>query len=342
MVNIEELKTEAERVLKDGKVKYIIGYRQSSNHLLAAPAFFKNPDEIKNLIWDPSCLHNLVKFLPDEKRRKNREKKPDERPVGLMVKGCDSRAVNVLLQEKFINRDDVYLFGVSCENSGVIDEKRIISKLNGKGINQVEFKNSKIMVTTEDQTLELPIKDFLADRCRECKANFPVVYDILLGEKTKRSNPEPYESLKAIDDLSQEERWNFWKEQLGKCIRCYACRSVCPMCFCDECVVDTISFAISADTTAEEKAQRIKWIDKSPVTSENFGYHLIRALHLAGRCIDCGECERVCPLAIPIRFLNKKLEKVAKELFDYDVGFDPEQASLVSCFKDDDPEDFIR
>jgi hypothetical protein len=50
----------------------------------------------------------------------------------------------------------------------------------------------------------------------------------------------------------------------------------------------------------------------------------------------------VCPVDIPIRFLNKKLEKVAKELFDYKAGLDPEQPSLVSSFKDEDPEDFIR
>jgi formate dehydrogenase subunit beta len=197
-------------------------------------------------------------------------------------------------------------------------------------------------VTTKDGKTKIPALEILAERCLECKANFPVIYDVFLGEKTKRQPDNPFHSLEKIESLSKEERWKFWKEQLSKCVRCYACRSVCPMCYCDECVVDTINFAVTADTTAEEKAQKIKWLEKSPVLSENFVYHFIRAIHLAGRCIDCAECERVCPLDIPIRLLNKKLEKAAKELFDYDAGFDPDRPSLVASFRDEDPEDFIR
>ncbi|MCK4494942.1 MAG: 4Fe-4S dicluster domain-containing protein, partial [Candidatus Aminicenantes bacterium] len=207
----------------------------------------------------------------------------------------------------------------------------------------VEFdEKNNFIITTLDGKSKVPADEILAERCLECRANFPVINDILFGEKVDRKSDNRFKSLEKIESLSKEKRWGFWKEQLDKCIRCYACRSVCPMCYCDECVVDTINFAVTADTTAEEKAQRIKWVEKSPATSENFVYHLVRAIHLAGRCIDCGECERVCPMDIPLRFLNKKMEKEAKELFDYDAGFDPDQPSLVSCFKDEDPEDFIR
>jgi formate dehydrogenase subunit beta len=343
MVNIEDLRNEARRILKEGKVKYVIGYAKNQNGLMPVPVFVKDPEDVEKLIWDPTCIHNLAKFLSDEKKRKAKEKKPDERPVGIVVKGCDSRAIVVLLQEKYITRDDVHILGISCEGSGVIDEKKLAKTLKGKKAESVDLdEKGDFVVSTKDGKIKVPAEELSAERCLECRANYPVIYDILLGDKTRKKVDAPFQSLDKMESMTEEERWAFWQEQISKCIRCYACRSVCPMCYCDECVVDTINFAVTADTSADEKAGRIKWIEKSPVPSENFVYHLVRAIHLAGRCIDCAECERVCPLDIPLRFLNKKLEKEAKELFGYDAGFDPDEPSLVSSFKDEDPEDFIR
>ncbi len=343
MAKIDDLKDEARKLLQSGKLKYIIGYGARSNGWPAAPLFIKNPDDVDKLIWDPTCVHNLVRFLVDEKRRKSREKQPDKRPVGVVVKGCDSRAIVVLLQEKFIERNDVYILGVSCEKAGVVDDAKLAKKLAGKRAESIEIDDrNRFVITAGGVKLEVPVEELLAERCLECRANFPVIYDVLSGEKTKRQVEKPFGSVDKVESLPVEERWKFWKEQLDKCIRCYACRSACPMCYCDECVVDSINLAVSADTTADEKARRIKWIQRSAASSENIIYHLVRAVHLGGRCIDCGECERVCPLDIPLRFLNKKLEKAAKELFDYEVGFDPELPALISSFRDDDPQDFIR
>jgi formate dehydrogenase subunit beta len=343
MAKIDELKEEARKLLREGKVKYIIGYATGTDGCSAVPAFIKTPEDVDRLVWDPTCVHNLTRFLVDEKRRKAGSKKPDTRPVGLFVKGCDSRAVVVLLQEKFINREDVYSLGVSCEQAGVIDDRKLAKKLKGKKPKKVELgDNDVFVITTEDGKLEVPVGELLAERCLECRANFPVVFDVMTGDKTKKAVEKPFGSLDKIESLPAEERWRFWKEQLDKCIRCYACRSVCPMCYCDECVVDSINLAVTADTPAEEKAQRIKWIQRSSEHSENFVYHFVRAIHLGGRCIDCGECERACPLDIPLRFLNKKLEKEARELFGYEAGFDAALPALIACFRDEDPQDFIR
>ena len=290
MVNVEDLRKEAKRILKEGKVKYVIGYERGQNGLMPKPAFIKDPEDVDRLIWDSTCVHNLVKFLVDEKKRKAGEKKPDERPVGIVVKGCDSRAIMVLLQEKYIDREDVHILGISCERNGVIDEKKLANKLKGKNAESIELdEKGNFVITVQGGTIKVQAEELLAERCLECPANYPVVYDLLLGDKTKKKVDEPFKSLEKLESLSEKERWAFWTEQLAKCIRCYACRSVCPMCYCDECVVDTINFAVTADTTASEKAGKIKWVEKSPVPSENFVYHMVRAMHLAGRCNDSGE-----------------------------------------------------
>ncbi len=343
MVNLEDLRKEAERVLAEGIVRYVIGFGRGTNGALTIPLFITEPERARELVWNPLCVYNLSLFLVEDKKRRAREKNPDARPVGIVVKGCDSRAINVLLQEKFIKREDVFLIGVSCENGGVVDRRKLEKKFGGRRVEGIEFSdNEHFGVRIGREHVSVPERELLADRCLECATNSPVVYDVLLGESTEREAPGASSALANLERLSPAERWAFWEGQFKKCIRCYACRSVCPMCYCEECVVDPIDLAVTAETTAEEKSQKIKWLERSPAPSENFVYHLTRAIHLAGRCTDCGECERVCPQKIPIRLLNQKLESESKRLFDYSSGLDPEQPSLVACFRENDPEDFIR
>ena len=125
----------------------------------------------------------------------------------------------------------------------------------------------------------------------------------------------------------EPDRWEYFKNELSKCIRCYACRQICPMCYCPRCVADQVAPS---------------WFSKATSLEGNFVWNVIRAIHLAGRCVDCGECQRACPVGIPLRDINKKIEKDIKELFKYEVGSSVEQKPLLSCFDKNDPEDFIR
>lgn len=52
-------------------------------------------------------------------------------------------------------------------------------------------------------------------------------------------------------------------------------------------------------------------------------FHLGRAYHLAGRCVGCNECERVCPMDIPISLLNRKLVKDVEEAYGFQAGIAP-------------------
>lgn len=342
MVDIEKLRAHAKELLEKGTVGCVMGYRKGTAGMGAAePAFVSRAEEVDSLVWDPTCVHNLAGQL---KKLRKEDGPCRGKPVGIVAKGCDSRALVVLLQEKTIKRSDVHIIGVSCEGTGVVDTRKLVRHLGGARPKQVRFEDGgAIVVTSRLGEVTVPPKEVLADRCLECRVPAPAVHDVLFGEKgVARDYSAAYTGARAMEAKSEEERWGFWERQFTRCLRCYACRSVCPMCYCDECVVDSTAFVVAAGTTADDKANRIKWIERSNSTSENSMYHLTRAIHLAGRCIDCGECERACPVNIPLRLLNTKLEKDAKELFDYEPGVDAELPSLVSSFRDTDPNGFIR
>jgi formate dehydrogenase subunit beta len=71
-------------------------------------------------------------------------------------------------------------------------------------------------------------------------------------------------------------------------------------------------------------------------------FHILRAYHCAGRCTDCGACERVCPVGIPIRQFTKKLNKDAQELFSWEAGLTLDQRPPLDVYQPDDYNDFIR
>jgi ferredoxin len=340
MVEIEKLRAHAKELLEKGKVGSVLGYRRGTAGMGAAePAFVERPEDVDELVWDPTCVHNLASQL-----KRARKELRGGKPVGIVAKGCDSRALVVLLQEKALKREDVHIIGVSCEGTGVVDQRKLARHLAGNRPKQVRFDgDGAFIVTTRLGEVRVPAKEILADRCLECRVPAPAEHDVLFGEKGKaRDYSTAFTGASAMEARSEPERWAFWEGQFERCLRCYACRSVCPMCYCDECVVDSTAFVVAAGTTADDKANRIKWIERSNKSSENSMYHLTRAIHLAGRCIDCGECERACPVNIPLRLLNTKLEKDAKELFDYEPGVDAGLPSLVSSFRDTDPNGFIR
>jgi ferredoxin len=344
MVKIEELRAYAADLLTQGKVKAVLGYRRGTAGAVAEPCTITSAADTASLVWDPTCVNNLALYLVKDRKAQAASKTPDRRPIAIIAKGCDSRAVAVLLQENYFKREDVVVIGVSCEGTGIVDARKLSAKLKGKSASKIEAAGTDSFKVTVGKTeMVIPAAEIMADRCLECRAAFPVLQDVLFGEAVEqRDYAAPFAAAKEAQGASEEERWATWEHHFDRCLRCYACRSVCPMCYCPECVVDSTTFVIVPETTAEEKANRVRWCERSATSSDSAVYHLTRAIHLAGRCVDCGECERVCPVNIPLRLLNTKLEMEAFEMFEYQAGRDVGQSSLMSSFRDEDPNGFIR
>lgn len=150
-----------------------------------------------------------------------------------------------------------------------------------------------------------------AEEAKACGCRKPYPSRVHLGE-TAEPAPER-EAIEELESLSDRERLRFWEEHFSRCIKCYGCRNVCPMCFCEDCALENPQL-----------------VEPGVVPPEFPSFHLIRALDMAGRCVDCGLCEEACPAGIPLRSLYRRMQEVMEERFGYRPGEDPGRRNPLS------------
>ncbi|HNR12439.1 MAG TPA: 4Fe-4S dicluster domain-containing protein [Thermodesulfobacteriota bacterium] len=305
---IEKLKEVVKQILPE--VDVVIGYRQGFDPLHATPAFVTKPEQIDELIWNPLCVHNLTTYLPALAGKKK---------VGVVVKGCDSRTIIQFMQERLIDREKVKVIGVPCR--GVISVKKVSDAVKHQIIEAVSFNGENITVKTRSGEQSFAVLDVAPEKCASCQVMTPLQVDCLAGEPIESDRPEEkwFEDVRELEKQSLEERKAFWEEEFDKCIRCYACRNACPLCVCqDHCIVE------SRDP---------HWVTQQADRTSKFMFHMIHGLHLAGRCTGCSECERVCPMDIPVAKIKKKINMELKELFGYVPGMNPDDKPPLYIFQ---------
>ncbi len=314
----QRLKHEAKALLEQGKVDYIIGFEPGSLKFTTTPLITRDKDSVDRLIINPFIVNNLSAYLTEIKGR-----------VGIVAKGCDSRSIVSLIQDKQVKREDVVILGIPC--SGIIDLIKV-EKLVGKDrdeLDDITRDGDKVVITVGGEKQEYPVGEVLFDNCLGCEFPAPQEYDTLLDESGSLVADKlvSRKGIETLEEMPHEQRWDFWEKEFSRCIKCYACRSVCPACFCERCFVE------------ESEPQ---WITPIPRWQDNLMFQAIRNIHLAGRCTDCGECERACPVNIPLRSLTKEMYDIVDDLYHFKAGMDKEAAPLMTHYEATDPEDFIK
>lgn len=307
----EKLIARAKELLAEGKVQKVVGWRKGLFDYDVTPSVFTSAEDLENnFVFNEFCGANLSKYLVKITREieikksttrmnntmaKQRDPNAQDAPIPsevalVFLKPNDTYSFTQLLKENRITRDDVYAIGVPCQDT-----------LKG------------------------------AEPCGNCAGKKPVSCDEYIGVDPNAEvaqNTARMAEVEKLEAMSEAERFAFWQNEFSRCIRCNACRDICPACTCEKCVFDNNALYTSqkvAETSFEESL-----------------YHIIRAWHVAGRCTDCGECSRVCPENIPLHLINRKYIKDINEIYgEYQAGSDLETKAPMQSFEEDDAEPSI-
>jgi ferredoxin len=317
------IRAKAVELLKSGAVDRILCWKSGDFFYDTSPAFFTDAALLSESVYNAFCGANLSKYLVDIKNASGK--------TLVCLKPCDTYSLNQLLAEHRISRERVFAVGIPCD--GMLDVEKIRER-GIKNIKAIDVSGDTVTVksagvahnTVGEKSLQR--QDVLLEKCLCCKGGKHMVFDELLDTDASGAQSEPLDRFADVSMLERktpEERFAFWRGELSRCIRCNACRNVCPACTCIQCVFDNNRSSV-----------------KTKVSSDDFEdnlYHIIRAYHVAGRCTDCGECARVCPQNIPLHLLNRKFIQDINRLYgDYQAGADAQSLSPLTEYTQGDAE----
>jgi formate dehydrogenase subunit beta len=294
-VNLDKMRDRIKEIVQRDDVKYVIGYEQGSYAWRVSPCFARTSEDVEKLIFSPLCTQNLVTYLLlEEKLPLAKGEKAPNKKTGLFVKGCDSRAVCQLIQEKAVKREDLILIGVPC--SGVVDPRKmnkVFRRVSGNI--EIEEHGEKYTIKSGKTIKEIAKDELLFENCKNCQYQNPLIFDIMIGDEIKSTYKETYANVIELEKKQLPDRLKYWQQYFDRCIRCYACRNSCPICNCRECMAEKLNPT---------------WIRREVNTTENMAFHILKAYHTAGRCIGCGSCERACPVNIPLTRLYRRWKRM--------------------------------
>ena len=315
---MQEVISRAKELISDGTVNRVIGWQTGEFVYDITPAVFESVEEIeKSFVFDDFCGANMSIYLVKESGKEGK--------IAVFLKPCDTYSFNQLLKEHRINRENVYVVGVECYGKADIEK---IKALGISGITGIKSENGNFIISTIYGDKTVAKYEVMAERCLSCKSKKHVVYDELIGEDGDVIDSDRFDMVEKLENMTSDERYEFWRNELSRCIRCNACRNVCPACTCENCVFDNDKSGVANKAISDSFEENM--------------FHIIRAFHVAGRCTDCGECSRVCPQHIPLHLLNRKFIKDINELYgEYQAGADTESRAPLTNFTKEDVEPSI-
>ena len=162
------------------------------------------------------------------------------------------------------------------------------------------------------------VKDELLSACEACRVNRPPVYNRLIDDP----DVQPKVGVEK-QPLPEGEELARFEGELEKCILCFACRQACYACYCNTCFMDR---GIP------------NWQPTNPDKGAKMVYHIGRAMHLAGRCVECGACDNACASGVNLKYVTQELTDFVEEMYGYRAGMNPDEEPAMLTYESTDRE----
>ena len=248
----EAMINRAKQLLADGTVNRVIGWKRGEFVYDITPAVFETAEEIDaEFIFDDFTQANVSKYLVKESKKDGK--------ILAFLKPCDTYSFNQLVKEHRINRDNVYVIGIPG------GPKLDIEKIKAKGITgilNVKNENYTLKIETLYGEETMPFSEAISGKCADCKSKKHVAYDELIGDDGDVLESNRFDMVEKLENMTAQERYDFWRGELSKCIRCNACRNVCPACTCETAylIIRIQVFQIKQQQTALKKICSILYV----------------------------------------------------------------------------------
>jgi ferredoxin len=341
----QALRVRAAELLDKGEVVQVIGWSQGRFANQTTPFFASSAADAQRLLFNQYCANTLSKYLLYEKKAGK---------SAVCVRGCDSRGVNRLLSDNQLKPEDVYLLGIPCD--GMTDAAgqplqkclecstrqplaydELLTEAGGPAAAGGPTAAGGPAVAGEPAradsaaaTGSAAVTDAAASDGADRTHSTGIATDAAtaaLSPAAQTAAERRFDAVAAVEQKDVAERRQLFDAAYQRCIRCYACREVCPCCSCRECFVDQV---------------KAGWQGKQSDLAQNRFYNLTRVFHIGDRCVECGECERVCPMGLPLMLLNRKMVKDLRELFDApDAGMGVDGLATLADYALSDREEFM-
>jgi len=222
-MDLDRLRQDAAAVLKDGRAKMVIGFRDRAGDRV--PAFITDAEQAAELVYDETCLVNPAAYLKKIELKRFR-------PVAVVAQPAVMRSLVLLAAEAQIAADDVLILAVGDqEYHGLMDLAGAAALLNEQYAEiphdpEAMKRLEEIAGLTPEERARFWTEQFAkCTRCYACRAACPMCYCTrCIVEK----NVPQWISTAAARHGNYA--WNIIRafHLAGRCTECGACEAACP------------------------------------------------------------------------------------------------------------------